>query len=300
MQVIVMGYTFVFLSVFSNSAKGYCTKKISDKMTTLNDAMKVHLLRNILCCVIAGIIFTFSYHSFIFQITPGELILFLLSGISMSVFLLSWTFAIKTDAYMLVSACASASFIVPCLIGLLFLKEHFTLFKLLSFCEIIAALFFLLRYNFNLKGRLNLRQILLLAAVLLSQGINQSVQKLYTFYYPMERASKYTFFSFLFTALALLAAQVFLSVSHKSGNSSSIVKSNLFYIIVMALSLFGASFFQTLASARIEAIILYPLANALSLIASSIMAALFFKEPIHKNCIIGLLFVLGALICSRL
>ena len=295
-----MEYAFVFLSILANTAKGYCTKKISSVISSVQSAICIHTFRNIICCIIAGLLVAFRQDSTVFSMQWKEFILLFLSGISMALFLLSWTFAIKTDAYMLVSACSSASFIVPCLVGFFVLNERFTLFKLLSFVEIIIALLFLLRYNLHIKGRLTFHQLLLLALVLFSQGINQAMQKLYTFYIPEKGASEYTFYSFLFTSLALIMFRILFHASESDSVQRNIVRNNLGYILIMSLSLFFSSFFQTLAAARIEAIILYPMINALSLIASSLMASLCFKERMRKECLAGLFFVLCALICSKI
>ncbi len=295
-----MGYFYIILSVFANGAKGYCTKKISNVVTAVSDAVNIHLFRNMLCCIIAFVLVMLNREPDIFHMELFEFLICLFSGVSMAFFLLAWTFAIKTDAYMLVSACASASFIVPCMIGLLVLNENFTVCKVVSLLLIIAALFFLQRYNLTIKGKLSIKQILLLLVILLSQGINQTMQKLYTSFITTKSASDYTFYTFAFTFIALMVAKLFISCKNRESGQKNIVRRNLVYLIIMSVSLFGASFFQTLASKEIEAIILYPITNALSLIASSVMASTFFKEKMSKDCIAGMVLVLFALIFSKL
>lgn len=295
-----MGYIFIFLSVFANAAKGYCSKKISNVVRTINDALNINIVRNIVGVLIAGAMVLCKNHQNLFNMTLGEFAICLVSGVSMTIFLLSWTFAIKTDAYMLVSACASASFIVPCIAGFFVLNEKFTFFKLLSFAAIIAALYFLLKYDFAIKGKLTKKQILLLAMILIFQGVNQAMQKMYTSFIPDKSASVYTLYSFAFTAATLVIAKLFIKQDRKSAENDHIIKNNLVYIAIMSLSLFGTSYFQTLAAARIDAIVLYPITNALSLIAGSTMASLCFKEKLSKECVIGIIFVLCALICSKM
>lgn len=198
----------------------------------------------------------------------------------MTLFLLGWTFAIKTDAYMLVSACASASFA-----GIFVLNETVTPFKMLSFAAIIAALYFLFRYNFSIKGRLTKKQIVLLALILFSQGINQTVQKLYMVYVLRKSAGEYTLYSFVFTAAALIALKALISVGGGRAQSEDAVKNNLGRIAVMSAGLFCASFFQTLAAARVDAIILYPITKTLSLIAGSAVASLVFQRKTEKKTV---------------
>ena len=78
-----------------------------------------------------------------------------------------------------------------------------------------------------------------------------------------------------------------------------LVRDNFLYILLMAVGLFGTSYFQTAAASRMDAIILYPLSSALSLVAGSTMASIFFKEKIKRDCVIGVIIVFLALILSR-
>ena len=294
-----MGYIFIFLSVFTNSVKGYCSKQISNKIETARDAIHFNMIRNALCCIIAALIFLFKKESNVLSLSPVEFWICFISGGAMAVFVVCWTLAIKTDAYMLVSACGSGSFIVPCIFGLFLLNECFTFFKFLSFAAIIAALYFLLRYNFSLKGKIQKIQILLLALVLLSQGLNQTMQKLYAHYISYKGASGYTLYSFIFTTIFLFLLKGFFKVL-PDAEKHHLIKGNIKYILLMTLGLFGTSYFQTLAAASVEAIILYPMVNALSLMAGSVMSSLFFKERMSRDSIIGVIFVLTALIFSKM
>lgn len=294
-----MGYLFILLSVFSNAIKGYCSKQVSNAIVKVRDAIHFNLIRNALCCMIATLVFFLEEENNLLIFTPAEFLICFVSGGAMAALVVSWALAIKTDAYMLVTACASGSFIIPCIFGLFILNEQFTLFKFVSFVAIIAALFFLLRYNLSVKGKLGKMQIFLLALVLLSQGLNQTMQKLYVHYITYKGASAYTLYSFFFATIILFLVAIPLKAPRDT-QQHHLIRSNMKYVVLMSLGLFGASYFQTLAAASVEAFILYPLTNALSLIAGSLMASLFFQERINKDSVLGVIFVLAALIFSRL
>ena len=293
-----MGYLFILLSVFANAVKGYCTKQVSNAIENVRDAIHLNLIRNTLCCVIAALFLLLEGDSNLLVFTPVEVLICFVSGGAMAALVVSWALAIKTDAYMLVTACASGSFIIPCIFGFFFLNEQLSLFKFVSFAAIIAALYFLLRYNLSIKGKLGKRQIFLLALVLLSQGLNQTMQKLYVHEITCKGAGTYTLYSFFFAALLLLLAAIPLK-SPGEIRQHPLIRGNMKYVVLMSLGLFGASYFQTLAAASVEAFILYPLTNALSLIAGSLMASLFFRERISKDSVLGVIFVLVALIFSQ-
>ena len=55
-----------------------------------------------------------------FALSYTETLITAVAGIAMALFVIFWTLAVKTDAYMLVSASGSASFIVPLILLLIF------------------------------------------------------------------------------------------------------------------------------------------------------------------------------------
>ena len=168
-----------------------------------------------------------------------------LAGLMLAVNITCWTLAIKSEAYMLVSAASSSGFVIPCIFGLILFGESFTLFKSVAFVLIVISLYFLLRYKISFNDKLTKVQYLLLALVLISQGINQTTQKMFAFYAPDRDASSYTFYSFVFTLLFLLIFKL----KYKSKSNTEIkrqIKLNLHYIILMALGLLVHHIFNRL------------------------------------------------------
>lgn len=85
----------------------------------------------------------------------------------------------------------------------------------------------------------------------------------------------------------------------KTNGECSVIKNNTVYIIIMGLSLFASSYFQTIAAKSIDTIVMYPLLNVLNLIGGSIMVSLLFKEKMTRDSIIGIILVFCALIFSK-
>ena len=293
-----MAYLFVFLAVFSNAAKGYCSKRVSGQLQTVRENFTFNAARNFVCTIFALALVLLQSPASVLPQSFTEIALCLLSGFTMAAFAVCWTLALRTDAYMLVSASGSAAFVVPCIIGLTVFQERFTYFKLLAFVCIMVALYFLVHYNILLKGKITKGQFALLLLILLTNGTNQATQKLYLAYVHGRDASCYTLYTYGFAFLLLLLLRLFLP-NPPQEMRRPIIRSNLKYLAVMAPALFGASYFQTLAAAQMDAVILYPLSNALNLIAGSTMATLFFKEKMRKSCVVGIILVFIALVCSR-
>ncbi|MBR6604053.1 MAG: EamA family transporter [Clostridia bacterium] len=295
----MLGYLFIFISVFFGVTKGFGSKKVSGSVKNLRDNLDISLYRNALCCVFSFITaLVVGGTSFSFNIT--EILISAIAGITMAVFISSWLFAIQSDSYMLVSASASSSFIVPAVLGVFFLGETLTLKKILAFVIIVIALFFLLKYNTKLNGKITVKSLLLLATVLLSQGINQAMQKIYTYSFPEKDASHFTFYSAVFTVIAILVMMPFAKRDKTAEKASVLLYPKvLIYATIMALALFGNTYFLTLASKSVDALILYPVANALSLGAASAMSAIFFGEKMNRDSIIGVILVFIALVLAR-
>lgn len=295
----LLGYLFIILAVVSGTAKGYCGKRVSDRIADINDAINVNFIRSVACFIIALPFALGTGAGELFSIGAKGMLICILSGVTMGAFIISWVFAVKSGAYMLVSAFCAASFIVPYIFGIAS-GEKLTLFKIVSVVLILAALFFMEKYNLKLKGSIRLVDLLVLFFVLIMQGINQVTQKMFTDAFADKNVNIYTFYTFVFTALALLIAKpFFMKKRDKNEPKRHVARDNIGYIIVMAVFLFANSAFMTLASKSVASIVLYPVSNALSLAAGGIMSAICFREKPSVDYVIGILLVLLGTVASK-
>ena len=196
-----MGYVYIFLSIFFNAAKGYSSKKVSISLTTERQNIIFNTKRMLLSFGFALAVGLLS--SPVKDLSPSktELLICALSGLSMTAFALFWQITIRKNAYMLASAGSSASFIVPVVAGLLFFDEAFTLSAGLSIFLIVLSLFFLLKFDSALSGKTTKRELALVLALVLSQGIMQCMQKVYVLHSPGKSIAVYNFYYFLFAFL---------------------------------------------------------------------------------------------------
>jgi len=289
---------FVFLAVFFNVANGYSSKRVSDTIQTIQDAILFNTERGFSCFIFALLLVLLKHIPHIFTITLPEAVICIIAGTSMTIFWVAWILALRTDAYMLVSVCGSASFIIPCICGVLFFGESFSMYKFIAFILILCSLYFLLRYNFKLNGKLSTKQILLLILIIISQGIYQTTQKMYYVYAPDKDTSLYTLYMLFVSFLVFVIISRFVK-NDTNNQKNHIIKHNLKYVLIMGLALFATTYFQTLAAKEIDAIILYPILSALGLIGSSVMSSLIFKEKMSRDSVIGIVLVFCALIFSR-
>lgn len=295
-----MGYVYIFLSIFFNAAKGYSSKKVTSSLTSERKNILFNTKRMLVSFLFAfGVVLLTAP---IKDLAPSftELLICALSGLSMTAFALFWQITIRKNAYMLASAGSSASFIVPVVAGLLFFGESFTLSSCLSIVLIILSLFFLLKYDSTISGKTTKRELVLVLALILSQGIMQCMQKVYILHCPEKSISVYNFYYFLFAFLfSLLLLPLFRKKPSAADENAPAAPRETLYMVMMAGALFAVSFFQTMAAKTVDAIILYPLISGLSLVGGALMAAFVFREKPDRNGVIGILLVISAVVISK-
>lgn len=296
----MIGYLMIFLSVFFNAAKGYSSKKVSAHLDTLRKNFAFNTVRLFLSFVFAVAIIIAGGVKLMMP-TWQELAICFVAGASMASFACFWQLTIRSKAYMLASACSSASFVLPVLAGLLLFGETLTLPSAAAVVLIGIALVFLLRYDFSLNGQISLKELLCLALVLVSQGTMQCMQKAYVLYAADKNTAVYNLYMFFFAACTAAVATLFCGKDADEDRRAIAVvhRGNVVYLFVMSAALFAVSFAQTIAAKTVDAVILYPLLSGLSLAAGSIMSAVSFHEKPDRNSVIGIALVLLAVVLSK-
>lgn len=293
-----MGYLFILFSVTANAAKAASSKFVSKSINSLRSNICFNGARNALCCIIAlGMAMALDFNG-IKSLSWQEIAICTVSGIAMVLFTISWTFAVRGEAYMLVSAFNSANFIIPAAVGISFLGEKLTETKIISVLFIVVALYLMVGHNLKIKGKLTLRGVSTLFILMLSSGINNTMQKLYAVTIEGKDVAYYTVYTFFVASVIMIFAVIILKNEREGLNCINL--RNFKHLIIMSVGMFAATYFQSLAAKRIDAVILYPTLNALSLIAGSLMSAILFKEKITKRCIFSMILVFFALLLSRI
>ena len=195
---------YLLIAVFAGSCKGFCGKKISGSVTGIYDSIAMSVIRMFFCCVIGFSVAAMQGGSF--SITPVKGGIYLLSGISMAVFLISWLLAVRGGAFMLINAFTTASFLVTTIFGFAVFKERITLKQIVGMLFIVAAIILLIKYNNRIKAKMSVKDFLMLLVVLVSQGLTNVSQKMFTAWVPDGSNAVFNFYTFLIT-FVLLAVQ---------------------------------------------------------------------------------------------
>lgn len=290
-----MGYLFLVVALFAGLTKGYCGKKTSGYVSGYKDAMFANTIRMFMCILIGFCMILASGGVSLLKINTETLLVSLLSGVANSAFLVLWLVTVKRGAYMMLDVFSTAGVLIPMIGCAVFFNEKISLNQIVGFVILVFAVYIMCSYNVSLNGKMTATSFVLLVACGVSNGLLDFSQKLFNQVSKDVPISVFNFYTYLFSAI-ILGVCYFVFKSKSEDKTPTRIKPIFGYIAVMAICLFLHSYFKTLAGGLIPAAKLYPLFQGMTLVASTFMSAIFFKEKITVRCVVGIIFVFVALI----
>jgi len=283
-----MGYLFLFIALLTGAAKGYCGKKISGYTNSFSDATFANFIRMVLCVVIGFILILLNGDLKLLLPSPKLLLISVLSGVSVAIFTVSWLISVKNGAYMMLDVFLMLGVLIPLISSNIFFHENIKPSQWLGTAVLLTAVVIMCFYNNSIKAKITPSSLALLIICGAANGIGDFSQKLFTKYTPNGSVAVFNFYTYFVAAIFLIVTFAFTCKTEPTHGKSDI-KRTFGYILTMAPCLFINSYFKTLASKHLSAILLYPLNQGCALILSTIMAAVLFKEKITTNALIGVL-----------
>lgn len=294
-----MGYLFLLIALFAGTTKGYCGKRTSGYTSSIGDATLANIIRMLLCIVIGFVLILITED--VGRLIPNRntLLISLLSGVATAVFVVTWLISVKKSAYMMLDIFLMLGVLIPLIASSIFFHESIKVTQWLGIAVLFAAVTVMCSYNNSIKEKLTPGALLLLIACGSANGIADFSQKLFTKCVPEGSAAVFNFYTYVFAALVLV---IFFAVTRKQGESidGKNLKKIFGFILIMAICLFANSYFKTLASRHLSAVLLYPLNQGCALILSAVMAAVLFKEKLTAKAIVGMLTAFAGLLIINL
>ena len=292
---MLIGYLLLSISIFGAVVKGYLGKKISLKVSNPIDTVAINVVRIALCVFISGVLALFEGNfNNLLSVSNETLKISFLSGVSTSIFLITWLLSSKSESYMLINVFSNAGIIIPLLLSSIFYKEQVTLLQWLGVIILLLAVYFMISFNNTLKGKLTPVAALLLIICTITNGLNDYFSgKAFSYIKANDTKSVYSFYSYLFCfAFLLLVFIIYHLNSKKTLEKRQIIKIKplLLPIIVLSVCLFLNTYFKTAAGEHLTSIQLYPVNIGFILILSTLTSAIFFNEKPNSKCVIGLIF----------
>ena len=295
-----MAYLFLTISLLAGATKGYCGKRTSGRIQGWHNAISANLLRMGLCILIGFGVVLFGGELAGLIPTGKALAIYALSGISTSVFVVTWLIAVRTSAYVLMNVFLMLGVIVPMVLGSVCYGEAIHWNQWVGLVVLLVATLLLCSYNNGIKQKLTGKAFLVLLISGLANGVTSFSQKMLKYEVPGGSAAVFNFYTYVFSAASLALVLLVYRRSAEEKAQPSPIPSIMGYLVVMAISLFLNSFFLTKANS-IPSAILYPLERGVSMILSGLMAALLFKEKMTVKAIVGLILAfIGLLIINML
>lgn len=295
-----MGYVFLALALMAGATKGYCGKKTSGFVSGFRDSMLANMIRMLLCIAIGMVLILAGDHGAMLKPSGTLLLISALSGVSTTVFVVTWLVSVKKSAYMMLDVFLMLGVLVPLVAGNIWLDEAVKPTQWLGLGVLLVAAYIMCSYNNSIKEKITLSSFLLLMLCGFANGITDFSQKLFVNQLPDVPASVFNFYTYVFSAISLTLA--FLLTKGKGENCGKSNVQKIFgYILVMAICLFANSYLKTLAAEHLDSVLLYPLNQGASLILSSAMSVILFREKMTIKGIVGIVTAfLGLLIINVL
>jgi len=296
-----MGYLFLTLALLCGATKGFCGKKISSYTAEYRSAMLANIIRMLLCIPIGFILVLFDGGLEALRLDLPLLLISLLSAVSTSAFVILWLFSVRRGAYMLVDVFLTLSILIPISLSAIFYDEVIRWNQIVGLLLLFVAVIFMCSYNNQIKAKINLSTLILLLVTAIASGISDFTMKIFVNNAAHSTPAAFSFYTFLFSAVILFVLYISTARGYQMQSPGAFLKGTWLYILIMAICLFGNSYFKTLSSEKLTAMQIYPISQGGGLILSSFISSFFFGEKIKPRLVIGIVTAfIGLLIINLL
>lgn len=320
-----MVYGIIGVALLCLTVKGYCGKRTSSAVRHTGDAYLFNLLRMLLCMLIGIVLVCAEGAQGFLRLEGGMLAICALAGVANAAFLVSWLFAVQKNAMVSVDVSLTLGSLLPSVLCALLFHEPLSWAKMIGFALIVFASVILAGHSKQTVGSSGSLGFLLLIFATVGDGLSNFAQQLYKQYYTevgsLARGvyypkTVYHFYTYVFAALTLALILLGYSLYHRGRAASardsadpsprsarsSLSPRILGHIFIMAVCLFAANYFQTVATNDygVSSQMLYPIIKGGCLITVNFTAMLFFHERITRRSMLGSLIALAGIVCMSL
>ncbi|MBR2907738.1 MAG: EamA family transporter [Clostridia bacterium] len=295
-----MGYLFLSFALICGAAKGFCGKKISGYADTIKSAVLLNLIRMLLCIAFSFFVILLSSDIGCLSFDINIILISAISGIGTAFFVVSWLLAVRKSAYMMLDVFLMLGTLVPIVTGYLIYSEPVSIRQIVGFALLLMAVLTMCSYNNTVKQKLALGSVFLLICCGITNGIASASQKIYVNTFPETPISIFNLYTYVFASIVLFLFFIFTPGKEHVRFNSDTTKRPFVYICIMAVALSLHSYFSTMAASYLDSVHLYPLSQGSSLVISTLMASIFFKEKLTVKAVSGIVSAFIALLIINL
>ena len=276
-----MGYIFLAIALLTNNIKGYCGKQMSRYSAKLNDTLLICFFRMLMCIGTSAIILAVTGGFFGLEITPKLIGYSAFSGISTAILVAAWLFAANSSGYMMLEVFQMLGVGVTILMSFVFYQEEITVRDIIGFCVLVFAAY-LMHAGTKVKPTLKTLAVVILCG--LANGMTDFSQKAFIYSGLDTTTAQFQLCSYVFAAATLIALYTAMTAGKKpednDGGAVAILKKTWYFVLIMAVCLYGNSFFKTEAANYLSAAKLYTLSQGGTMAIGTLMSAFIFKEKL--------------------
>ena len=302
-------YFLLCVATVCGTAKGVCSKKISLDVSDFKGASLINTIRMLMCACIGFLLVLFSNQVQFLSVEPLTMLVILVSGISNALFVTTWLITVKNGAVMLINVFNTLSCIIPIIFANIFFNESIYLSQILSFLILVLGTAVMADYSQKSIKKTSAKGWILLIITAVFQGLIYLTQKWLGYLTNNSIVSPcpsaiFNFYTYIVSFIFLLVLFSVLTIKDKVPFRQSFTiynpKKTIFVILLLSLFLFFNSFFNTLVSAKLNAIITYPIAQGLNLLLWFFASWFMFKEKPNKKSVLGVILVFIGLVAMIL
>ncbi|MBQ3168926.1 MAG: hypothetical protein IJB25_00995 [Clostridia bacterium] len=290
MKVFLIFTAFFICRIFQN----IFTKRTSGLVSGKTELMTFTSYQYLLCMLLS--LPALLSAKFVFPTAPA-IIWAVIGGIAMFSSSICCLMALRSGVlFILTTLFSSISIMIPNIASIFMFKETLSLPQWIASAALIYSAYLLLGCSKEAYKTFSLKSVLFLIGIFIAEGFTMLSSKAYAAYAPGADAAFYTSFAFG-TAFVLTGLMSFFEIRKAHSSLFSIMNKKLCLCgFVLSLMLFIIMYLSTIAAGLVPAVILYSVVSGASLILSLLTARIFFKEPVTKKNIIGLIIAMAALI----
>lgn len=290
MKVFLIFTAFFICRIFQN----IFTKRTSGLVSGKTELMTFTSYQYLLCMLLS--LPALLSAKFVFPTAPA-IIWAVIGGIAMFSSSICCLMALRSGVlFILTTLFSSISIMIPNIASIFMFKESLSLPQWIASAALIYSAYLLLGCSKEAYKTFSLKSVLFLIGIFIAEGFTMLSSKAYAAYAPGADAAFYTSFAFG-TAFILTGIMSFFEIRKAHSSLFSIMNKKLCLCgFVLSLMLFIIMYLSTIAAGLVPAVILYSVVSGASLILSLLTARIFFKEPVTRKNIIGLIIAMAALI----
>ncbi len=283
----MIGYFLLSLSLLAGATKGFCGKKISFFTKETKSAVFANMIRMLMCVVIGAVIVVLKGE--VEYLIPDVKLLLVsaMSGVSTAVFVVTWLMSVRKSAYVMLELFLTMGVIIPLALSWALFGEPVTLRQRAGFIILALGVYVMSLYSSSIKGKISKLDLVLLFLCGAFNAVTDFSQKLFVKSDFEAPATVFNLYTYIFCAIILSGFYFAVGKGKEKTNPQKMSKTVFMYVGIMSLCLFAHSYFKTLAATHLDAVKLYPLSQAGSLILSTAMSAVFFGEKITLKSFLG-------------